>query len=259
MPATTLTHAPQLPLYLKECKYEFLRLLRARSFSLATIGFPVMFYLLFGIVMSKSTPQNGDLARYLLGTYSIFGVAGVCLFGISATMANERALGWLEVKQASPMPAAAYLVSKLLTAAAFAVLIFAILVTLGITMGHVTGTHTQWLRLLLTVLGGVLPFSAMGFLISMLVPPNAAVGTINLVYLPMSFLSGLWLPLAALPKWLSKIAFLWPTWHMGQLGLVSLGYTSTWQPWRHILWLTCFTLAAFAIALALFKRNAARA
>ncbi len=252
--------APQLPLYLKETKYEFLRLLRARAFSLATIGFPVMFYLLFGIVVGNNSGAEGEWrARYLLGTYSIFGLAGVCLFGVCVTFANERALGWLEVKQASPMPAAAYLLSKLLSAAAFAVIIFAILSALGVTLGHVTIPDRQWVHLTLTVLGGVLPFTALGLLLAMLVPPSAATGVVNLIYLPMSFLSGLWIPLGGLPKWISTFAPVFPTWHMGQLALWSLGYGAKWPVWQHVLWLGCFTVVALVLAAVLFGKNAARA
>ena len=260
MPAAIASRAPRLPIYLNETRFEFLRLLRARAFSLATIGFPVMFYLLFGVIVGNSNGTAGQWrATYLLGTYCIFGLAGVALFGICVTLANERALGWLEVKQASPMPAAAYLVSKVLTAAAFATIIFAILSTIGVTMGHVHMTHQQWLHLALTVLGGVLPFSAMGLLLAMLVPSTAATGIVNLIYLPMSFLSGLWIPLEGLPKWLSRTAFLWPTWHLGQLAVHSIGYKITWPVWQHVVWLTGFTVLSLAAATVLFQRNASKA
>ena len=54
----------------KETKYEFLKLLRNRSFSLAVIGFPIMFYLLFG-VSNRGVNSNGiHMARYLLGGYA---------------------------------------------------------------------------------------------------------------------------------------------------------------------------------------------
>jgi hypothetical protein len=40
LPATTTSAR----IYGKEAKYEFVKLIRTRAFSLATIGFPVMFY-----------------------------------------------------------------------------------------------------------------------------------------------------------------------------------------------------------------------
>ena len=44
--------ARDLRIFAKETKYEFLKLLRNRSFSLAVIGFPIMFYLLFGVTIA---------------------------------------------------------------------------------------------------------------------------------------------------------------------------------------------------------------
>ncbi len=42
--------------YVKEAKYEFLKLLRMKAFSLSVIGFPVMFYLIFGVSMGHQGP-----------------------------------------------------------------------------------------------------------------------------------------------------------------------------------------------------------
>src|SRR5690606_22907639 len=44
---------PLLRSYVLEAKYEFLRLLRTPIFSLPTLLFPVMFYLLFAVAMNR--------------------------------------------------------------------------------------------------------------------------------------------------------------------------------------------------------------
>ena len=248
-----------LRIYRKEAQYEFLRLLRARAFSLATIGFPLMFYVLFGIIVARNQPESARHAKYMLATYSIFGLVGACLFGICVSLAQERAQGWLELKQASPMPASAYLFAKLLTAMAFGLIIFGLLLTCGVTLGGVQLSLREFLHLLATVAGGVIPFAALGLLLASVVAPNAATGAVNLIYLPMSFLSGLWIPLDILPKWITRYAFLWPTWHMGQLALAAIGVPAKWPIWQHVVWLVCFSGAALVLALVLFRRNAGRA
>jgi ABC-2 type transport system permease protein len=245
--------------YVKETKYEFLRLLRARSFSIATIGFPLSFYLLFGIVAAGSGPESAERATYLLATYSVFGLVGSSLFGLCSTISNERAQGWLELKQASPMPPAAYLLAKLLTAIAFGVIIFGVLLSFGITMGHVHFSGTQILKLLLTVVLGVFPFASLGILLSQLVPPNASIGFVNLIYLPMSFLSGLWFPLTGLPHWIRTIAPIWPTWHLGQLAIHDIGYPIHWSVMGHVLWLAVFSAVCLVLAAMLFRRSAQKA
>src|SRR5947209_8058393 len=61
-------------IFLKETKYEFLKLLRNRSFSFAVIGFPVMFYLLFGVANRGAHNGGISMAKYLLGGYACFGL-----------------------------------------------------------------------------------------------------------------------------------------------------------------------------------------
>ena len=83
---------------------------------------------------------------------------------------------------------------------------------------------------------GTVPFAAMGLLVALLVPPaNAAAGVVNLIYLPMSFLGGLWFPLRDLPHWLQKLAPVMPTYHVAQLMLSIFGYQQpgsvAWVHW----------------------------
>lgn len=215
---TTLGFGPTVSLYVKETKYEFLKLLRARMFSLSVIGFPIMFYVLFGISMNRGTSVGGfSFAKYLLATYSCFGLIGASLFGIGVGLASERAQGWIEVKQASPMPALAYLLAKAFTAIAFGLIIVSILVLLGVTAAHVQITPIQILKLMGVTVAGAIPFASMGLLLALLVPVTAAPGVVNLIYLPMSFASGLWMPLSVLPKWVGVVhrpcrPITWPNW-----------------------------------------------
>ena len=124
-------------IFRKETKYEFLKLLRNKQFCLATIGFPVMFYTLFGLSNHKAIYGNFQLAKYLMGGYACFGLVGAALFGIGVGMAAEISAGWLEVKRASPMPPMAYLFAKCITAIAFGLIIVSILITLGASFGGV--------------------------------------------------------------------------------------------------------------------------
>jgi ABC-2 type transport system permease protein len=91
--------------YLKKTKYEFLKMLRSPRFALMTLSMPLLFYILYAVVIYKSQRLGGTaVPNYMLATFGAFGVLGVCLFGIGINLANERGLGWLEVKRASPLP-----------------------------------------------------------------------------------------------------------------------------------------------------------
>jgi ABC-2 type transport system permease protein len=241
-------------IFLKETRYEFVARLRTRAFSLSVIGFPVMFYLLFG-----SSNRHNMFARYLMPSYSCMGVVSACLFGIGMGIALERAQGWLELKQASPMPRFAYLAAKTISCAAFALVIVAALVTLGVTVGGVTLTLTEGLKLAFVVLAGSIPFTAMGLLIALLVPPNAGPGVINLIYLPMSFASGFWMPVTYLPHWLRIITPALPTYHLGQIALNIFGYAQSGSMLVHWEALAGFTLLMLGAAWVIFTRSEAKA
>src|SRR4051812_43925029 len=195
----------------KEIKYEFLKLLRNKGFSFAVIGFPVMFYVLFGVANRGAGNGSVEVAKYMLGGYACFGLVGAALFGIGVGLANERAAGWLEMKRASPMPPLAYLFAKCVTAIAFGLIIVAILSTLGVTMAGVSLTGMELAKMAGVTAVGAISFASMGLLLAQIVPANAAPAIVNLIYLPMSFLSGLWMPLKHLPHWIQGIGRVLPT------------------------------------------------
>ena len=141
------------------------------------IGFPGVFYLLFGVTNKDSVFQGHTIARYLLAGYSCFGAMGSSLFGIGAGLALERGHGWLEMKRASPMPAAAYLLAKLCVSITFAVGITILLMILGTAMAGVHITIIEALRLLSVIAAGVVPFASLGLVIGLLMPSNAAPGS----------------------------------------------------------------------------------
>src|SRR5690348_3415322 len=109
LPVTSRPERPSLlRIYAMEARCELLKMLRLPTYAAASILFPVMFYVLFGIVFGGRQPAHGRrMATYLLGSYSAFGVVGASLFGFGVGVAMERGQGWLQVKRASPMPPSA--------------------------------------------------------------------------------------------------------------------------------------------------------
>ena len=245
-----------LAIYRKETKYEFSKLLRTRSFSLAMIGFPLMFYALFGLTNRHEYQGNVHIAKYMLGGYACFGLIGAALFGIGVGLAAELSSGWLELKRASPMPVAAYLSAKYASAAAFGVIIVCVLTATGVAFGGVSLTMPEMVKMLgMTVVGSV-SFASMGLLLALLVPANAAPGVVNLIYLPMSYLSGLWMPIRMMPHWLQQIAPALPTYHLAQLMLSIFGYQETGSSltthWNQLIG---FTLLMAGLSWVVFQRK----
>jgi ABC-2 type transport system permease protein len=244
--ASAAAHS-SLPSYLLEARYEFIRLLRTPSFSLPTLLFPSMFYLLFGIVLNRS--DSGDAARYLLATYGVFGVMGVGLFGFGVTVAIERKLGFLAYKRALPMPPGAYLFAKMTMAMIFSAMISLILAVIALSFGGVSLEPLQWVLLFVVNVIGVLPFCALGLYIGTLVAGEGAVAVINILYLPMAFLSGLWLPLTMLPAWIATAAPVWPSYHHAQIALKVIDMDAGGSIAIHLAALLAMTVVFSLLAL----------
>ena len=243
-----LAHAPARSpwrSYLLEAKCEFLRMLREPAFGVPVVAFPAMFYLLFGVVLNKG---SAGAAQYLLATYGAFGVIGAAMFGFGVTIAMDREKGYLRLKRTLAVPPGALLLAKTAMAALFAAIISLLLAVLAVTLGGVSLAPWQWATLLAVNVLGVLPFAAIGMFFGSLVGGNAAPALLNVLYLPMAFLSGLWLPLAMLPAFLAKIAPAWPAYHLGQLALKVVGHDQGAPAWLHLLALALVTVVFFALA-----------
>ena len=240
---------------LKEAKYEFLKSLRYPMFSISTLLFPVMFYVLFGLVMGPQTIGNVRSTLYLIPAYGTFGVMGASLFGTAASLAMERGLGWLEVKRASPMPLFAYFVAKVVMSMIFSVSNVLALVLMGAAFGGVHLPGSILFKLVVTLVAGSLPFCAMGLAIGYFAGPNSAPAMINLFYLPMSFCSGLWLPFMFLPKFIQRVALFLPAYHLSQLALNLVGGGQGGTYLRHWQMLAGFALISLGVAWVGHRRD----
>ncbi|WP_266181092.1 ABC transporter permease [Dyella humicola] len=239
--------------YVAEARSECLRYLRAPGFLLPVTLFPTIFYLLFGVVMNRD--GHADAARYLLASYGVFGVMSPGLFGFGVSLAIERDNGLLTLKRALPMPPGAYLLGKMLMAMLAAGTVIVLLMLLATGLAHVSLSLGQAGMLMLTGMLGVLPFCAMGMFIGTLVKGQGAPGVLNLIYLPMSFLSGLWVPLSMLPAPLQHIAPIWPSAHLQALALGALDLSQAASAWPHVLVLGAYAVVFLLLAARRLRRH----
>jgi ABC-2 type transport system permease protein len=210
--------------YWLETKSEFFKLARMKTYAVSTLLFPLMFYAFFGLAMGTQQHTGSmTMAKYLLATYGAFAIVAATLYSFGIGVAVERGLGWLDVKRASPMPPAAYFLAKAAVATAFGAIVVAMLFTLGATFGGVRMPAVQWLSLGGALVAGAIPFCALGLAIGNFAGPNSAPATVNIIYMPLAFCAGLWIPFDFLPPGVQHIAPALPTWHFAQIALAMLG------------------------------------
>lgn len=210
--------------YLAEAKYECLRALRAPAFAIPFLLLPIALYVLFGILMAGSmTHGDPTAAKIMFVNWSVFGVMGPGMFGFGIFVAQERDHGLLALKRALPMPPAAYLLAKMLMTMAFAAIIMVTLIVPGLALGHLKLSIGQFLAISLIDIFGSLPFCAVGFFIGTRASAKSAPAFVNLAYLPMMHLGGLFYPL---PKSVQPLEFLSAAFYLDKLGLLVAGVPS---------------------------------
>ena len=231
---------------------QFISVWRTPEFALPTLLFPAMFYVFFGLLFTMS--RSIHMPTWLLATYGVFGIMGPALFGFGIGIAVEKGEGWLRLKRMAPVSPLVPLLARTAMAMLFALIVFVILATLGALFGDVRMPRADWLALALTLTVGAIPFCAMGLAAGLWLSPQAAPAVVNIIYLPLAFLSGLWIPLMVFPQWLQSFAVALPPYHLAAIALHVVGAQPAAGLFVHVGVLMAFTVVFLAVAAVGWRR-----
>ena len=212
--------------YLTEARYELLRTLRAPAFAGPFLLIPTALYLLFG-TMGPAPGSSRPPGPYLFTAFTVMGIMGPALFGFGMGLALEREQGLIALKRALPMPKGAYLLAKMLMAVFFAILIASAIAVETWLLGRVPLSIAQTAAVTITAVAGTIPFCAIGLFIGARVSGRAAPAFVNLAYIPLMYLSGLFFPVPESIRW---VALFSPAFHLNQLALHAAGTPSILGP-----------------------------
>lgn len=203
--------------YLMEAKLETLGALRTPGFSLPFLAVPLAIYLLFAVVINPggNSADGPGIANYLFAGFSVLAVAMPGIFS-GVILATERDGNLLKLKRALPLPPGATIVAKVLMSMAVSAIAVTLVVIAALLAAKITLTLAQVAIIWAVLIVGTIPFCAMGLLLGALASGSAAPAWGNLVFLPMMWLSGLFIPL---PDSLKRWVVIWPTFHLDQLAL----------------------------------------
>ncbi len=211
--------------YVVDAKFETLSALRTPGFAIPFIAIPVAIYLLFGVVIAGNAGATSELgpgvANYLLSGFMVLAVAMPGVF-TGVILATDREGRLLDLKRAMPLPPGATVVSKVLMAMGISAIAVTLVVVAALLAGTITLSVGQVAVMAVVLIPGSIPFCAIGLLIGTISSASAAPAWGNLVFLPMMWLSGLFIPL---PDSLEKWVIVWPTFHLNQVALAAAGVT----------------------------------
>jgi len=242
MMSTLLPSAPRI--YWLESRAEIIKSARMPQFIIPTIALPPTFYALFAFALGQGSAAS---ATQTLATFGVFAVMGPALFGFGVNIAAERETGQLELKRLSPMPAGAQITAKIAATTVYCAVAFVILYALGVAAG-VSLTPAQWAAMLLVHFLSIIPFSLVGIGIGYRFGQGAAVALANIVFLSLAVLGGLWFPITVMPQFMQSLAWMLPSYHLGEVALMAAGQRDGGYLLLHAGPLLLITLAAAIFA-----------
>ncbi len=187
---------------------------RQRENVIFTFSLPIILLLLFGQIFHGEVGHTGvSFRQYFIAGIIASGLMSATFVGVGVSIAADRDEGTLTRLAGTPLPPAAYFAGKAILAFVTAVLEVAALLAVGVAvLGlHLPATPERWLTLAWVLVAGSATCSMLGIALGVLVrSTRSAFATMNLPYLVLSFISGVYFVFSRLPAGLQHVAAIFP-------------------------------------------------
>jgi ABC-2 type transport system permease protein len=216
-------------LFWHQLKAEQVVFWRNREGSFFIFAFPLVLFLLLGSVYDGEVEGYRASDLLLVGMLG-YGAANTAFAGLAILLVVRREMGLLKRIRATPLPAPTYLAAAL----ASIVLVFAleavVLFALGVVLFDADGPE-RIASLVLVLVLGTAAFAGLGLGAAALIrSADGASAVVNIVVLPMAFLSGSFVPIQEYPEWLQDASNVLPLKHL--ISLVTDVYLDGRTAWH---------------------------
>jgi ABC-2 type transport system permease protein len=238
---------------------------RGRETVVFTFSLPVVLLIIFGQIFSFKVAHTGvSFRQYFTAGIIASGIMSATFVNLGIGIALERDDGTLKRLAGTPMPRAAYFAGKIVSSLVIAALETGILLAIGTALYglKLPSTTADWLTLVWVFGLGVATCTLLGIAVSS-VPRSgrSAAAVLNLPYLVLQFISGVYFPFNQLPKGMQQVAALFPLKWMCQ-GLRSVFLPDSllvaepahsWELGKVALVLTAWLVGSLILCLRTFR------
>lgn len=226
---------------------------RSREAAFFVFIFPLLLFVLLSSVYTGrylGRPASWSVLAGIIG----YGAANTGFAGLALLLVARREMGFLKRIRSTPIPASVYLTAVLTSMVVVFVLQTIAVFILGKALKNTPFPHDP-LSLLLVILLGSAAFAAMGLgITSLLRSAEGSSAAVNVILLPMAFLSGAFGPTAHYPRVLRAIGDVLPLKYFVQLVYaVYLHGHPIWSRPGSIAVLAAWGAAGAAVALRRFR------
>jgi ABC-2 type transport system permease protein len=225
---------------------------RSREAAVFIFIFPPLLFLLLGSVY-EGRIEGHPAADVLLAGMLGYGAANTAFAGLTIQLVIRRESGVLKRLRATPLPRWAYLTAVLLSTLAIFALQTAVMLALGRFLFDAQ-LPERWLSLALAVLLGVTAFAGIGVgAASLIRSAEGSSAVVNVILLPMAFLSGSFGPTDEYPEVLQAIGDVLPLkYFVDIVSAVYLDDEPLWEQGRAIAVVVAWGLAGLLVAVRRF-------
>ena len=223
-----------------ECGLILTILFRQPGFWVPTVLFPAMLYAFFG-----AQGGGGSWAANAMASFAIYAVLGVGFFQFGVSVAQDRESTFAAWQRSLPAHAANSWIARILASLIFVGLAVCLVIAVALLLTDITLSASTWIRLALVCLLTTIPATVMGIALGSVASARAAVPVANLIFLPLAYLGGLWVPPMFMPAPIAAISQWTPTRAMGELGWAAIN-GSVWELQQFFI-LMGWTLLAIAV------------
>lgn len=229
-----------LALTLSQARYVNKAFWRNPSRAFFTFALPLMFLVIFTSLLGNGTERIGSVvvkeSTYYVAAMASYAVLQACYSNLAVAITAQRDAGILKRIDGTPLPKRSFMGSRVLHSVLVALILVAITAVFGRVLYHATiPTGASLFEFVVMLAVGAAAFCALGLAVTALIPnADAAVPVVMGTMLPLSFLSGIFIPFGnRTPGWLMWVAKIFPVWHFARgmlAGFVGLPFdwTDVW-------------------------------
>lgn len=212
--------------------------------------FPTLLLVLFCSVFGGTPERSTTLVSGLL----CINVMSGSLFGTGIVLVGAREQGILRRYKVAPVALYKIIVGVCVSRLLLIMLTTALMIVLARVIFHIL-LPSDWGAMALFFVVGTLMFSSIAFAVAALSKSIAqANGVVQVLFMPMMFLSGATFPYEFMPSWMQKIAHLLPsTYYVSGLRSIMTASGGIAENTAAMILMAVFTLISVALAVRFFR------
>jgi ABC-2 type transport system permease protein len=205
-----------------QTRFALITALRTQRVIVFSMVFPVVLLVMFNSIFTHGSNRTTHFAGGLITTAAYF-TAGMAAYAImlqtfttlAISVTSQRESGQLKRLRGTPMPSwtfiAAYVLRAVVLVAAMVLVLFAI----GVLAFGVTLRGEGVLGIVVYTLIGTASLASLGIAVTIVCPSADVASTLGpFVAVILSFISGVFIPVASLPDWLTTVGKVFPLSHL---------------------------------------------